>query len=348
MNSDVLKCLEYTIGTYNGYMKKAFLKTLNDEEIVFKKKPQVSLFDDGKVEIDNADIDGTILKCLKKCSSVMYLFEKFNIQRAYKYAVLFNTNITESIISNIENIPVLDENYVFSISRNIDFPYRMSIGDIDYILFNKVYSGHDINGSFLQLKFPVIVIINRRTQTVEIRFDSIKGIFTVAERENTVYTKLISEVRKYLEDKLGIMLLSIDLRKIIKFAADETLDDVKISRQQMNFKNGSRADFKTSDNGNYEMPYISELKAIINNYSDELEKCPNVRSELDKLVSVREKTSEYPMIEVDFVGEVNNHVKFTFNYYNTGYCMLSYYSNKSLIGMERMDDVTEFIEENIL
>ena len=106
--------------------------------------------------------------------------------------------------------------------------------------------------------------------------------------------------------------------------------------------------FRFSFKAFYSLPYISELKSIINNYEEELDKCPNIKRELNRLVSVREKTSEYPIIEVDFVGKPVNHVKFTFDYYNTGYCMLNFYSHKDLIGMERMDDVTEFIKENIL
>lgn len=349
MKSDVLECLKYTIQTYNKSMKNSFLSTLKDEGIAFKKKPQVGLFDDGKIEIDESDLDSTILSCLKKTSKAMILFEKFNFQRAYKYAVLFKTNITDNVINRIEAIPVLNDDYVFSINKIIKEPVRISYEDKDLILFNKVYEGHHPkDGTFLRLKFPIVVVINRKTGIVEIRFDTIKRIFTAIERENSVYMKVISEVKKYLEDELNIALLSLDLSKIIEIASDDKREEVKVSRQQMNFKNGSRADFKTSDNGDYEMPYISELKAIINNFSEELEKCPNIRKELNKLISVREKTSEYPMIEVDFVGKPTNHVKFTFDYYNTGYCLLSYYSNNSLIGMERMDDVTEFIKENIL
>ena len=85
---------------------------------------------------------------------------------------------------------------------------------------------------------------------------------------------------------------------------------------------------------------------------NELEKNVKIKDALEQFIYEKEETTDYPWIEVLFLDEEgiktrNNHVKFTFNYMNKDYCLITYYYNDTLITMERMNNVTRFIGENI-
>jgi len=188
---------------------------------------------------------------------------------------------------------------------------------------------------------------------IEFRFDSIKRIFTGIDRDQNVYTKLVKELLIYLKDNYNIELIPVALEKIITIASTDGSKGIKLCTQHMNFKNGGRAQLKTGDDGKYVMPFLGELKELMSEIADDLSKNPAIRDRLNNFIKDKEITSEYPLAEVDFLdknnnSKRNNRVKFCFNYMNSGFCLVSYYYNNLLFGMERMDDVTNFIKENII
>ena len=79
-----LECLEYTITTYNKVMKNELLKIYKQNQIAIKKDKQMNLFSNDMVEIDENDIDETLIKCFRKSVKAIQLFEKFNIEKSYK------------------------------------------------------------------------------------------------------------------------------------------------------------------------------------------------------------------------------------------------------------------------
>ena len=121
----------------------------------------------------------------------------------------------------------------------------------------------------------------------------------------------------------------------------------------MNFKNGGKAQLKTGEDGKYIMPFVGELKNLMLEMEDELSKCKIIKEKLENFIKEKEITSEYSLAEIDFLDKngierKNNRVKFNFNYMNSGFCLISYYYNGLLLGMERMNNVTNFIKENIM
>ena len=59
--------------------------------------------------------------------------------------------------------------------------------------------------------------------------------------------------------------------------------------------------------------------------------------------------SDYPWVVLVWVGDVsskNNKVKFIFNYMGEEYTLMQHMYSQSLIGMERMNHVTEYIIKN--
>lgn len=353
--NDLLESLEYTISTYNKVTKKELLKIYKDNDIAVKKDKQLNLFSMGKVEINENNMDETIMNCFKIGLGSIQLFEIFNIKKSYKYSVLFKSKdfIDYSLIfANISEI--IQDFKTPELSIQISDPTKLVENDKLYLLFNKKYEAfHPENGSTLILKYPIVVVFHLKSNIIEFRFDSIKKIFTGIDRDQNVYTKLVKELLTYLNDHFNITLIPVPLEKIITIASSDEFKGIKLCTQHMNFKNGGRAQLKTGEDGKYVMPFLGELRELMSEMSADLSKAPTIKEKLNNFIKDKEITSEYPLAEVDFLDKNNNpkrnnRVKFCFNYMNSGFCLVSYYYNNLLLGTERMDDVTNFIKENII
>lgn len=94
------------------------------------------------------------------------------------------------------------------------------------------------------------------------------------------------------------------------------------------------------------LPFIGELRSLLNDNQAELEKVPDFREALEQFMFEMEEMSDYPWIELLWENEIktrSNRVKFVFNYMNKSYCLIQYYYSNVLIGMERMNYVIEYI-----
>ena len=100
------------------------------------------------------------------------------------------------------------------------------------------------------------------------------------------------------------------------------------------------------NNQEYILPFIGELRSLLNDNQAELEKVPDFREALEQFMFEMEEMSDYPWIELLWENEIktrSNRVKFVFNYMNKSYCLIQYYYSNVLIGMERMNYVIEYI-----
>lgn len=128
--------------------------------------------------------------------------------------------------------------------------------------------------------------------------------------------------------------------------------NIKLISQYMFLKNGGKAQLTVGNNEEYVLPIIGELKNIMNELEEELSKNIKIKDALEQFIYEKEETTDYPWIEVLFLDSEgvktrHNHVKFTFNYMNKSYSLITYYYNDTLVEMERMNDVIRFIGKNI-
>lgn len=353
--NEFIDCLRYTITTYNEKTKKELLKIYKERKIVKKKEKQLNLFNNDAIEIDENNINETLIKCFQSNIESIRLFEKFNFEKWYKYSVLWETNNIKEKLSMFDSIPDINNTFnIQELKSNLNCPIKYEKDNKLMLLFNKKYEAfHPENGETLKLKYSIVVVFHIDINIVEFRFDSIKRIFTGIDRDQSIYYKLIKELSNFIEENYTINLKPISLEKIIPLASGNKSDEIRLCTQHMNFRNGGKAQLKTGDDGKYVMPFVGELKNLIHELSGELSKCPNVRNRLQQFINDKEITSEYPLAEIDFLDKTgnerkNNRVKFTFNYMNSGLCLISYYYNDLLLGMERMNNVTNFIKENIV
>lgn len=349
-----LKYIEYTIGTYNKVTKNRLLDLYKKENIVRKKDNQVFLFSDDAIEIDNSNIDATLIKCIKANEKAIEIYEKFQFIRAYRYAVLFTCINFDELQEKVNNIP--EYKYTptdIRLDDNLQTPKKI-VKDNDIILmFEKKYEAvHPQTEEELFLHYPIIVVLHKDKHIVELRFDSIKRLFVEEKNNQTIYINIISQVLSYFNINYSVELTPLELNFMKTLADDEENKNIKLISQYMNMKNGGKAELNVGNNEEYVLPLIGELKSIMNDLKEDLDNNLRIKDALEQFIYEKEETTDYPWIEVLFLDEEgiktrNNHVKFTFNYMNQNYCLITYYYNSTLIEMERMNNVTRFIGENI-
>lgn len=345
--------IKYTLTTYNKSNKKLLLKVFEDKGIAKKKDAQTNLFDNELVQIDYSNIDDSIFECIDKSDKAIQEYDKFQFTRNYKYSVICTANNFEKLLKEVSSIPEYkydtDEIKIFD---EIKEPIRYEYLDYTILLFNKKYEAiHPQTGDELFLHYPVLLVFHKELKLVEIRFDTVKRLFTGGDRDQTIYIRLIDEILKFIEDNYHINLNPLDLDFMIELMKKNENEDIKLISQYMNLATGGKAQLAVGNNEEYVLPIIGELKNIISDLKEELNKNLKIKDTLEQFIFEKEETTEYPWIEVLFLNKEgiktrNNHVKFTFNYMNKTYSLITYYYNDALIGMERMNDVTRFIGEN--
>lgn len=312
------------------------------------------MFDSEYVDIDYNDFDTTLANCVIKKEKAVELYEKYQFTRSYRYSVLFKCNNFEKILIDINRIPEykFDSNDI-RLFDEFKMPKKLETSEDIILLFDRKFEAiHPQTSDELLLHYPVLVVFHKNNKIIEFRFDTIKRLFIEGERNQSIYSEILEQLLVYLEQEYDIKLEAIDLSFMKNIANDENIEDIKLISQYMNMKNGSKAELNVGNNEEYVLPIIGELKNIMNDLKEELDKNLKIKDALEQFIYEKEETTDYHWIEILFLNKEriktrNNHVKFVFNYMNKKYTLITYYYNDTLIGMERMNDVTSFIGENI-
>ena len=125
--------------------------------------------------------------------------------------------------------------------------------------------------------------------------------------------------------------------------------EVKLIAQYMKLPKGGNAELYVGNNQEYMLPFIGELRSLMIEHSTELNTVPTFQDALNQFMFEMEEMSDYPWIEVLWENDIKTrsiHVKFIFNYMDKNYCLLQHYSSNTLVGMERMNDVVQYIIEH--
>ncbi len=346
--------IKYTLSTYNKANKRELIKLYKDANLVKEKNAYPTIFDDDLVDIDYTNMDNTIIDCIKKHDEAIEIYEKYQFTKAYKYAVLFKCSDFEKLLLKIDEIAEYEYNNTnVKLFDELQQPTKIIYNNDSILLFNKKFEAvHPQTGEELLLHYPLLAIVHKESKLVEFRFDTIKRLFTDGDRDQNIYVKLIDELINYFKTTFDSDLLAINLDFMIEITKEESNKNIKLLSQYMFLKDGGKAQLTVGNNEEYVLPIIGELKNIINELREELDKNVKIKDALEQFVYEKEETTDYPWIEVLFLDEEgiktrNNHVKFTFNYMNRNYCLITYYYNDTLIEMERMNNVTRFIGKNI-
>lgn len=294
---------------------------------------------------------------LEKSDEVKHIYEHWEFIKDYKYSVLFNCDNFEQLWSKTSSISSIKNNqyehnytYKFNDYESFQTPIKYDSGTYRFLKFNLAFSAiHPQTGEELLLKYPFIIVIHQKLKVIEFRFDVLKRAFIDGKNyENTIYANLVEFALKYVQEKFEIELSSLSLDFMINECKQQN-SEVKLIAQYMKLPTGGNAELNVGNNQEYILPFIGELKNLMIEHNSELETVPTFKDALNQFMFEMEEMSDYPWIEVLWENDIKTrsiHVKFIFNYMNKDYCLLQHYSSNTLVGMERMNYVVQYIIEH--
>ncbi|MDY3870123.1 MAG: hypothetical protein SOZ49_02590 [Clostridiaceae bacterium] len=339
----------YTISTIESYPTKyrKNLRSLFISKGIAQEDTQMSLGSLNAIDISGYNLNQQLNKCIEENTESLKVFEAWEFTKDYKYSVLFSTAQFNELLDRIDqNTPHFDGSFsplYNTLEHPLFYDYDAHIALLKFNL--KFEAVHPQTAEELLARYPVVVAFHKDAKIIEIRFDALKRFFM--ENTDSFYAHLADDVCKFIKDFFEHELTPLDLDFLVTNAQHEN-SHVRLVAQTMKMANGSYAQLDVGKNEEYILPFIGELKNFLIEYATEFEKVPHLKDAFDQFIFEKEVTSDYPWIELLWEEEIKTrsiHVKFTFNYCQRGYCLLQHYFNNTLIGMERMNRVVNFIDE---
>ena len=341
--------LEFLKSTIEGTTSKnlKYLKSkMIESNIVYEGSTQLSLDMKDAINITELDLKSQILTPLLKNEEVIKIIENWEFIKEYKYSVLFETNNFKNVLNKLEELnEKVNEGNEF-IKEGFGKPSKKDCGNVVLLKFNIALSGYNQLGEELLQKYPFIVVVYKNYGLIEFRFDTIARHY---QNERISYSSFIQQIRLKFKDIFAEELIPLELDFLISKSKDNTDDNLKVTSQAMNLSNGSSVQLDVGDNDEYVLPFIGELRNLMNEYQKELENCPKLKDALEEYLFEKEEMSEYPWIELMWEDEIktrSKRIKIVFKYKKMDYSLIQHYSNNTFCGMERMEYVTKYINEN--
>lgn len=345
--------LLYILGTIDTYPAKVVkhLQKLFIDEGIAQKGTQLTFdsLDEGTIDISEMACIDAVKNTIENKEKAVTIFEKWEYNKDYKYSVLFQCgNFNDAYNRLIELVKNQKEykNENDILAESFNRPILVKAENQIALKFCKFFSAIDpLEQNELLIKYPFIVIFDSNTNIIEFRFDAIKRVFLSEKSEQSVYSNLIYDIRQILYKSFNIDLEPFDLDYITNLS-NSSINEASVMAEYRKLPNGGNAQLEVGNNENYILPIIGELKEIIEKHKAELSKAPMLDNALKQFIFENDELSDYTWIEVMWLNEVKTRsirVKFIFNYKGCHYTLIQHYYNNTLIGMERMDYVTEHI-----
>lgn len=136
----------------------------------------------------------------------------------------------------------------------------------------------------------------------------------------------------------------------IKTINDIQNTEVRMYKQMMEMKAGGSAELTASENGDYLLPFLGEIRELIDENEELFAEADEIRQLLLQYLNEKEATASYPYIYVKWVKPVETKsyiVKITFDYFNGKITLLQHITGKcNDLGMGRMNDAIEYLSNS--
>lgn len=342
--------LQHTVLSYPDKVKKYLINMFLERGIAVKGMAvQTNLFENEQepIDISGESLDMQLLTCMSKSQRAVIELEKWEFCKDYKYSVIFTCDDFPSVLEKVKAIaPIADdcENEYLDASSFVR-PVSYHTGKYHFLKFNLAYAAvHPLTNEEFLSKYPFLVVFHEDGELVEFRFDVLKKVFLSDSKDANIYARFIADRIKYFSEEFCCNLSPLSLEFMVNVGKND--DKVKLIAQYMKLPSGGNAQLEVGNNKEYMMPFLGELRSLLNDNQQELEKVPDFRAAMEQFMFEMEEMSDYPWIELLWENEIktrSNHVKFMFNYMNQSYCLIQHYYSSVLIGMERMNYVVEYI-----
>lgn len=323
-----------------------------EEQIDLKDKPD-TLYFESKRDYKN------IISRTTTSKDFIDFYEEFEFKKLYKYSVpFFYTIDDESEIDKllVENgVPFFDKDnfetdYVIDKSLREAKPMVLKEDGSYYIKFvlQKSYVQAETY-QHINYRYPILIVVNPKIRIIEIRYDSLRYSFG-EQIEREAYSNNVTTCIDWVKSNLHAKLFCCEHTDTIKIINDSQNTDVRMYKQMMELKDGGSAELTASESADYVLPFIGELRELIEENEDLFNEADEVKQILLQYLTEKEATASYPYIYVKWVKPVETQsyiVKLTFDYFNGKYTLLQHITGicKDL-GMERMNDAIEYLSSS--
>lgn len=284
-------------------------------------------------------------------------YEDLEFKKLYKYSVPFFYEMEEQkdIKSALaeKNILFFDKNtyfpeYIIDSTLKEAAPIALEESGIYFLKFvlQKMYIEPNTFDQ-IDYRYPVVIYIDSKKNFLEIRYDAIRY---GEQFSNETYNKIVNMCIAWLQEHLPINLYICEHGNTIGTINNKQNLNVKMYKQMMEMSSGGSAELTASESADYVLPFIGEIKELIDENEDLFNEAEEIKQLLIQYLTEKEATASYPYIYVKWVKPVESHsyiVKITFDYFNGKYTLLQHITgNCKDLGMGRMNDAIEYLCES--
>lgn len=340
-----------TVIEYPKPIKKKILGVLKSKDLITDGgQSLIGDLNNEAIDTDQCENSDILNFCISKSMRVLKEIENWEFIKNYKYSIPYE--VIEFDKGRLDRALETQEARYFDIDDLSTFDFLSQEPRCPTIMENELFymikfslqqNTYDpIEGTQLERKRSILMYILKTAKYADCRFDFIspydaEGIYDISH--------YLYEINLFLASKLGIKLKYIHLDGLIEYVTKDK--KLNIIAQDMRMADGSQATLTAalSDKGSeaYVLPFLGELKNLLDEYSEEANRAPIFYEALKKFIDDKILTSDLPWVTVKW--ENGTETKFTFNYKNKDFCLVQHYCSYSPadLGMERMNHVAEYI-----
>lgn len=354
-----MKFYQNTVLGYSNVLKRHICRLLEKEHLITFDK-QRSVFDNEQIlYFEKRQTDSIISQTTIKPEFINF-YENWEFIKLYKYSVPFFYELPDNL--SVEEI--LRQKGLVSFNREERFEpeyiLNTSLKEIKPMYLcedKKVFLKFVLQKSYVapdtfevqEYRYPIIIYFDTENRVMEIRYDAARyGSFS--SNQIGVYEQLVDDCIDWLKKELTIELYECNHMDIIKVVNNKEDDQTRMFKQMMNMSSGGAAELTASESEDYVLPFIGELRELINENEELFNQSEKIKDLLIRYLNDKEATASYPYIYIKRVKAVETEsyiVKITFDYLNHRYTLLQHNIGECKeLGMERMNDVIAYLCRN--
>ena len=286
-----------------------------------------------------------IIECFKKNNRTINVFDEVEINKGYKYSLLYRYKNLQ--ISNLESITyALDSEYYECDDIDMNKPILYENEKVVCLKFHRENSfplgENEANLKMIYTRCPVLCVIHKKYNILEIRFDEIHK-----NNSNDTYYKTLSEsILSWIHVNLKLEWEPIKLDSILKDLLTQSTY-VKELVWSFELAKSKGIVLKVGEDGI--MPFIDEMRRLLNDHKESFFKNDDTKVCYDLIDEYLNNTQEFSNAKFRLIewkindtniskAEKSILTKIIFNYDESGLDLINIYDNE-INDMERINYV---------
>lgn len=342
-----------TVSEYGIHVKK-LITVLLEKEHKISFDEQTSLEDKPYCKYYKQRDISKIVKETVLDSDFLEFYNQFDFFKMYKYSVpfFFEGNVVEAFNNLIEKGIVVNskksiESYIIASGFDDVVPvYHKSKDGNLYIKF--VFQKHyfkDETVEQVNYRYTIVVYIDVADNIIDIRYDSLKRYHD----SKTAYEANLENILIWIKENLQIKLFKSDSSQFLD-VVNQNEADVTIFKQMMDMGKAGQAELTASKDTDYILPFVGELRELIDENKELFEDSPEIRKLLEDYLNEKEVTASYPYVYLMWKNAIITKqfiVKVTFSFFENCYIQLQHITgNCTDVRMERMNDAIRYFSSS--